>query len=79
MFYFYFFLLNETHLFFKGGVFISVICISRFVFFFFLPVSRSFTRFIIDECRGLTQETCDVPPVLSQAMEALQDRPVLYK
>uniref|UniRef100_A0A8B9H1W0 Conserved oligomeric Golgi complex subunit 6 n=1 Tax=Astyanax mexicanus TaxID=7994 RepID=A0A8B9H1W0_ASTMX len=30
-------------------------------------------------CRGLTQETCDVPPVLSQAMEALQDRPVLFK
>uniref|UniRef100_A0A9J7YXI1 Conserved oligomeric Golgi complex subunit 6 n=2 Tax=Cyprinus carpio TaxID=7962 RepID=A0A9J7YXI1_CYPCA len=30
-------------------------------------------------CRGLTQETCDIPPVLSQAMESLQDRPVLYK
>uniref|UniRef100_A0AAX7VA39 Conserved oligomeric Golgi complex subunit 6 n=1 Tax=Astatotilapia calliptera TaxID=8154 RepID=A0AAX7VA39_ASTCA len=31
------------------------------------------------ECRGLTQETCDISPVLTQAMEALQDRPVLYK
>ncbi|XP_066534986.1 conserved oligomeric Golgi complex subunit 6 [Hoplias malabaricus] len=36
-------------------------------------------RWAQNECRGLTQETCDVPPVLSQAMEALQDRPVLYK
>lgn len=33
----------------------------------------------VDECRGLTQETCDISPVLSQAMESLQDRPVLYK
>lgn len=32
-----------------------------------------------DECRGLTQEACDISPVLTQAMEALQDRPVLYK
>ncbi|KAK9411176.1 Conserved oligomeric Golgi complex subunit 6 [Crotalus adamanteus] len=31
------------------------------------------------ECRALTQETCDVSPVLAQGMEALQDRPVLYK
>uniref|UniRef100_A0AAY5EGV3 Conserved oligomeric Golgi complex subunit 6 n=1 Tax=Electrophorus electricus TaxID=8005 RepID=A0AAY5EGV3_ELEEL len=36
-------------------------------------------RWAQNECRGLTQETCDVPPVLSHAMEALQDRPVLYK
>lgn len=32
-----------------------------------------------DECRGLTQENCDIGPVLTEAMEALQDRPVLYK
>ncbi|KAK7818481.1 hypothetical protein U0070_013040 [Myodes glareolus] len=31
------------------------------------------------ECRALTQESCDVSAVLTQAMEALQDRPVLYK
>lgn len=31
------------------------------------------------ECRGLTQETCDISPVLTEALEALQDRPVLYK
>ncbi|NWT39503.1 COG6 protein, partial [Chroicocephalus maculipennis] len=31
------------------------------------------------ECRTLTQESCDISPVLAQAMEALQDRPVLYK
>ncbi|KAM6946221.1 conserved oligomeric Golgi complex subunit 6 [Aplochiton taeniatus] len=36
-------------------------------------------RWAQNECRGLAQETCDVSPVLSQAMEALQDRPVLYK
>ncbi|XP_063060336.1 conserved oligomeric Golgi complex subunit 6 [Engraulis encrasicolus] len=36
-------------------------------------------RWAQNECRGLTQETCDITPVLSQAMEALQDRPVLYK
>ncbi|KAJ8391443.1 hypothetical protein AAFF_G00089170 [Aldrovandia affinis] len=36
-------------------------------------------RWSQNECRGLTQETCDIAPVLSQAMEALQDRPVLYK
>ncbi|XP_028856282.1 conserved oligomeric Golgi complex subunit 6-like [Denticeps clupeoides] len=36
-------------------------------------------RWAQNECRGLTHETCDVPPVLTQAMEALQDRPVLYK
>ncbi|TDH14685.1 hypothetical protein EPR50_G00023090 [Perca flavescens] len=36
-------------------------------------------RWAQNECRGLTQETCDICPVLTQAMEALQDRPVLYK
>uniref|UniRef100_A0A8C5CEF2 Conserved oligomeric Golgi complex subunit 6 n=1 Tax=Gadus morhua TaxID=8049 RepID=A0A8C5CEF2_GADMO len=36
-------------------------------------------RWAQNECRGLTQESCDISPVLSQAMEALQDRPVLYK
>ncbi|XP_026524371.1 conserved oligomeric Golgi complex subunit 6 isoform X1 [Notechis scutatus] len=36
-------------------------------------------RWTQGECRALTQETCDVSPVLAQAMEALQDRPVLYK
>ncbi|XP_077396662.1 conserved oligomeric Golgi complex subunit 6 isoform X1 [Festucalex cinctus] len=36
-------------------------------------------RWTQNECRGLTQETCDVSPILTQAMEALQDRPVLYK
>uniref|UniRef100_A0A672NN00 Conserved oligomeric Golgi complex subunit 6 n=1 Tax=Sinocyclocheilus grahami TaxID=75366 RepID=A0A672NN00_SINGR len=36
-------------------------------------------RWAQNECRGLTQETCDISPVLSQAMESLQDRPVLYK
>ncbi|XP_050985347.1 conserved oligomeric Golgi complex subunit 6 [Labeo rohita] len=36
-------------------------------------------RWAQNECRGLTQETCDIPPVLSQAVESLQDRPVLYK
>ncbi|XP_029571900.1 conserved oligomeric Golgi complex subunit 6 [Salmo trutta] len=36
-------------------------------------------RWTQNECRGLTQESCDISPVLSQAMEALQDRPVLYK
>ncbi|XP_051535392.1 conserved oligomeric Golgi complex subunit 6-like isoform X2 [Myxocyprinus asiaticus] len=36
-------------------------------------------RWAQNECRGLTQETCDISSVLSQAMEALQDRPVLYK
>uniref|UniRef100_A0A7N6FB46 Conserved oligomeric Golgi complex subunit 6 n=1 Tax=Anabas testudineus TaxID=64144 RepID=A0A7N6FB46_ANATE len=36
-------------------------------------------RWAQNECRGLTQETCDISPVLIQAMEALQDRPVLYK
>uniref|UniRef100_A0A8C3A2E3 Conserved oligomeric Golgi complex subunit 6 n=1 Tax=Cyclopterus lumpus TaxID=8103 RepID=A0A8C3A2E3_CYCLU len=35
-------------------------------------------RWAQSECR-LTQETCDVCPVLTRAMEALQDRPVLYK
>lgn len=40
----------------------------------------SFSAFYLkDECRGLTQETCDISPVLTEAMEALQDRPVLYK
>ncbi|XP_077421864.1 conserved oligomeric Golgi complex subunit 6 [Vanacampus margaritifer] len=36
-------------------------------------------RWTQNECRGLTQETCDISPILTQAMEALQDRPVLYK
>ncbi|XP_055051900.1 conserved oligomeric Golgi complex subunit 6 [Misgurnus anguillicaudatus] len=36
-------------------------------------------RWAQNECRGLTQETCDISPVLTQAMEALQERPVLYK
>ncbi|XP_053140952.1 conserved oligomeric Golgi complex subunit 6 isoform X2 [Hemicordylus capensis] len=36
-------------------------------------------RWAQGECRALTQESCDISPVLSQAMEALQDRPVLYK
>ncbi|KAL0972649.1 hypothetical protein UPYG_G00192370 [Umbra pygmaea] len=36
-------------------------------------------RWTQNECRALTQESCDISPVLSQAMEALQDRPVLYK
>uniref|UniRef100_A0AAQ4RL75 Conserved oligomeric Golgi complex subunit 6 n=1 Tax=Gasterosteus aculeatus aculeatus TaxID=481459 RepID=A0AAQ4RL75_GASAC len=36
-------------------------------------------RWAQNDCRGLTQESCDVSPVLTQAMEALQDRPVLYK
>ncbi|XP_061916872.1 conserved oligomeric Golgi complex subunit 6 [Entelurus aequoreus] len=36
-------------------------------------------RWAQNECRALTQETCDISPVLTQAMEALQDRPVLYK
>ncbi|CAB1430436.1 unnamed protein product [Pleuronectes platessa] len=36
-------------------------------------------RWAQNECRGLTQETCDISPVLTQAMEALQDRSVLYK
>uniref|UniRef100_A0A8C5LEC0 Conserved oligomeric Golgi complex subunit 6 n=1 Tax=Jaculus jaculus TaxID=51337 RepID=A0A8C5LEC0_JACJA len=36
-------------------------------------------RWAQSECRTLTQESCDISPVLAQAMEALQDRPVLYK
>uniref|UniRef100_A0A8B9NKA1 Conserved oligomeric Golgi complex subunit 6 n=1 Tax=Accipiter nisus TaxID=211598 RepID=A0A8B9NKA1_9AVES len=36
-------------------------------------------RWTQNECRSLTQESCDISPVLAQAMEALQDRPVLYK
>uniref|UniRef100_A0A3Q3VJS7 Conserved oligomeric Golgi complex subunit 6 n=1 Tax=Mola mola TaxID=94237 RepID=A0A3Q3VJS7_MOLML len=36
-------------------------------------------RWAQNECRGLTQETCDISPVLTDAMEALQDRPILYK
>uniref|UniRef100_A0A8C0UB79 Conserved oligomeric Golgi complex subunit 6 n=1 Tax=Cyanistes caeruleus TaxID=156563 RepID=A0A8C0UB79_CYACU len=35
-------------------------------------------RWTQNECRTLTQESCDISPVLAQAMEALQDRPVLY-
>lgn len=40
-------------------------------------ISSAFLK--IGECRALTQESCDISPVLAQAMEALQDRPVLYK
>ncbi|OXB58951.1 hypothetical protein ASZ78_005772 [Callipepla squamata] len=40
---------------------------------------RFFYVYKYDECRTLTQESCDISPVLAQAMEALQDRPVLYK
>ncbi|XP_017397929.1 conserved oligomeric Golgi complex subunit 6 [Cebus imitator] len=36
-------------------------------------------RWAQSECRTLTQESCDISAVLTQAMEALQDRPVLYK
>ncbi|XP_063807975.1 conserved oligomeric Golgi complex subunit 6 isoform X3 [Pseudophryne corroboree] len=36
-------------------------------------------RWAQNECRTLTQESCDISPILSQAMDALQDRPVLYK
>uniref|UniRef100_A0A673T1C4 Conserved oligomeric Golgi complex subunit 6 n=1 Tax=Suricata suricatta TaxID=37032 RepID=A0A673T1C4_SURSU len=36
-------------------------------------------RWAQSECRTLTQESCDVSPALTQAMEALQERPVLYK
>uniref|UniRef100_H0XGE1 Conserved oligomeric Golgi complex subunit 6 n=1 Tax=Otolemur garnettii TaxID=30611 RepID=H0XGE1_OTOGA len=36
-------------------------------------------RWAQSECRTLTQESCDISPVLTQAMVALQDRPVLYK
>ncbi|NXD70422.1 COG6 protein, partial [Eolophus roseicapillus] len=36
-------------------------------------------RWTQNECRTLTQESCDISPVLTQAMEALKDRPVLYK
>ncbi|XP_004711326.1 conserved oligomeric Golgi complex subunit 6 [Echinops telfairi] len=36
-------------------------------------------RWAQSECRALTQESCDISPVLTEAMEALQDRPVLYK
>uniref|UniRef100_A0A8D0BHB0 Conserved oligomeric Golgi complex subunit 6 n=1 Tax=Salvator merianae TaxID=96440 RepID=A0A8D0BHB0_SALMN len=36
-------------------------------------------RWAQGECRALTQESCDISSVLAQAMEALQDRPVLYK
>ncbi|XP_040282019.1 conserved oligomeric Golgi complex subunit 6 isoform X1 [Bufo bufo] len=36
-------------------------------------------RWAQNECRMLTQESCDISPILSQAMDALQDRPVLYK
>lgn len=74
---------NQTHQFFKEVIFmsdISFFCsLLCFSLYFFSFLSFDLSRFIIDECRGLTQETCDVLPVLSQAMEALQDRPVLYK
>ncbi|XP_077340322.1 conserved oligomeric Golgi complex subunit 6 [Lithobates pipiens] len=36
-------------------------------------------RWAQNDCRTLTQESCDISPILSQAMDALQDRPVLYK
>ncbi|XP_077014146.1 conserved oligomeric Golgi complex subunit 6 isoform X2 [Tamandua tetradactyla] len=36
-------------------------------------------RWAQSECRALTQESCDISPVLTHAMQALQDRPVLYK
>ncbi|KAM8975926.1 conserved oligomeric Golgi complex subunit 6 [Pelodytes ibericus] len=36
-------------------------------------------RWAQNECRTLTQESCDISPILSQAMDSLQDRPVLYK
>ncbi|KAL0615317.1 Conserved oligomeric Golgi complex subunit 6, partial [Plecturocebus cupreus] len=36
-------------------------------------------RWAQSECRTLTQESCDISAVLTQAMEALQERPVLYK
>uniref|UniRef100_A0A4W3K231 Conserved oligomeric Golgi complex subunit 6 n=1 Tax=Callorhinchus milii TaxID=7868 RepID=A0A4W3K231_CALMI len=36
-------------------------------------------RWAQGECRTLTQESCDISTALSQAMEALQDRLVLYK
>lgn len=36
-------------------------------------------RWAQSECRALTQESCDISPVITHAMEALQDRPVLYK
>uniref|UniRef100_A0A6I8QM46 Conserved oligomeric Golgi complex subunit 6 n=1 Tax=Xenopus tropicalis TaxID=8364 RepID=A0A6I8QM46_XENTR len=35
-------------------------------------------RWAQNECRTLTQESCDISPILAQAMDALQDRPVLY-
>ncbi|XP_012499272.1 PREDICTED: conserved oligomeric Golgi complex subunit 6 [Propithecus coquereli] len=41
--------------------------------------SESYVNYFSGECRTLTQESCDISPVLTQAMEALQDRPVLYK
>ncbi|KAG8452776.1 hypothetical protein GDO86_004535 [Hymenochirus boettgeri] len=36
-------------------------------------------RWTQNECRTLTQESCDISPTLAKAMDALQDRPVLYK
>ncbi|XP_068121136.1 conserved oligomeric Golgi complex subunit 6 [Hyperolius riggenbachi] len=36
-------------------------------------------RWAQNDCRTLTQESCDISPILSQAMSALQDRPVLFK
>uniref|UniRef100_A0A2K6FKC7 Conserved oligomeric Golgi complex subunit 6 n=1 Tax=Propithecus coquereli TaxID=379532 RepID=A0A2K6FKC7_PROCO len=39
----------------------------------------NYVNYFSGECRTLTQESCDISPVLTQAMEALQDRPVLYK
>ncbi|NP_001083333.1 uncharacterized protein LOC398871 [Xenopus laevis] len=35
-------------------------------------------RWAQNDCRTLTQESCDISPILAQAMDALQDRPVLY-
>ena len=32
-----------------------------------------------DDCRTLTGDSPDITPMLCQAMEALQDRPVLFR
>lgn len=34
---------------------------------------------ILDECRSLTGDLPDISNILSRAMAALQDRPVLFK
>ncbi|KAL7991257.1 hypothetical protein Chor_015513 [Crotalus horridus] len=48
-------------------------------YFVAVAVFPIISTYVKGECRALTQETCDVSPVLAQGMEALQDRPVLYK